>query len=432
VTRFDVAVVGAGPAGLAAAARAATGGRRVVLIDGGVLPGGQYWRHRKHLPPVSTGYRKLATALDTVEYRAGASVWFVEPGFVLHTTAGEVAAERLVLATGAHDRVLPFPGWTLPGVSTAGGAQALLKGNGVLVGRRVVVAGTGPFLLPVAAGLATAGARVVGVFEANNPLRLAHRTPARKLAEAARYAATFARHRIPYRTRHTVVAAHGTQDVEAVSVAGPRGTRTITCDALTVGSGFVPAIELGTLLGCATRVDADTNLVLTVDDEQRTSVPGVYAAGEITGVGGADLAIVEGEIAGAVAADATPEPKLANRRARLRRFAAALMRSFPVPPQWPDALRDDTVVCRCEEVPYATVRDAVRELGATDARTVKLLSRTGMGWCQGRMCGYPVACLTATLCDRPVTKMDLEAFAHRPFAAPITLGQLAGEPDLIE
>jgi NAD(P)H-nitrite reductase large subunit len=229
-----------------------------------------------------------------------------------------------------------------------------------------------------------------------------------------------------------VVAAHGTHEVEAVSVAGSRGTRTFACDALAVGYGFVPAIELATLLGCATQVDADMNLVLTVDDEQRTSVPGVYAAGEITGVGGVELAIVEGEIAGAAAVDTTPEPRLANRRARLSRFAAALKQSFPVPPQWPDALRGDTVVCRCEEVPYAAVRDAVQELGATDARTVKLLSRTGMGWCQGRMCGYAVACLTATLCDRTVTRMDLEAFAHRPFAAPITLGELAGKTDLIE
>jgi NADPH-dependent 2,4-dienoyl-CoA reductase/sulfur reductase-like enzyme len=358
------------------------------------------------------------------------SVWFVEPGFVVHTNQGEISADRLVLATGAHDRVLPFPGWTLPGVSTAGAAQALLKGNGVLVGRRIVVAGTGPFLLPVAAGLAEGGARVVGVFEANNPLRLAHRIPASKAVEAARYAATFARHRIPYRTRHTVVAAHGTHEVEAVSVAGPRGTRTISCDALAVGYGFVPAIELGTLLGCATRVDADTNLVLAVDGEQRTSVPGVSAAGEITGVGGVELAIVEGEIAGAVSVDTTPDRGLIRRRARLNRFAAALKQGFPVPPQRP--LPDDTVICRCEEVPYATVRDAVQELGATDARTVKLLSRTGMGWCQGRMCGYAVACLTATLCDRPVTKMDLEAFAHRPFATPITLGELAGNSDLIE
>ena len=328
--------------------------------------------------------------------------------------------------------MLPFPGWTLPGVTTAGGAQALLKGQGVLVGRRIAVAGTGPFLLPVAAGLAEAGARVVGVFEANNPLRLAGRTPAGKLLEAAGYAKTLARHRIPYRTRHIVVAAHGTGEIQAVTVAGPRRTRTIDCDALAIGYGFVPAIELALLLGCATTVDTDSNLVLAVDGDQRTSIPGVYAAGEITGVGGAELAIVEGAIAGTAAAGANPDRTLAARRARLRRFAEALGRAFPVPARWPDALAADTLVCRCEEVPYERVREAVLELGASDARTVKLLSRTGMGWCQGRMCGFAVACLTATLRGRPVTEVDLSSFAQRPFGAPITLGELSARPDLIE
>jgi NAD(P)H-nitrite reductase large subunit len=265
---------------------------------------------------------------------------------------------------------------------------------------------------------------VVGVFEANNPARL-RRIPPAKLAEAAKYAATLAKHRIPYRTRHTVTAAHGTREVSAVTV---NGSREIPCDALAVGYGFVPAIELGTLLGCATRADLDGNLVLTVDEHQETSVPGVYAAGEATGIGGAELSIVEGEIAG----NARSTPELARRRAKLTRFAEALKRTFPVPPHWPDALQPDTLICRCEEVPYDTVRDTVTELGATTARTVKSLSRTGMGWCQGRMCGYAVACLTATLCDRQVTEVDLATFAQRPFAAPITMGELARRPDLIE
>lgn len=430
MSRFDVAVVGAGPAGMAAAARIVEAGRRVVVLDVGARAGGQYWRHRVGAEPA--GYRRLARRLEGVEYRGGASVWFAEPGFRLHTDEGEVRAERVVLATGAHDRVVPFPGWTLPGVTTAGGAQALLKGSGVLVGRRIVVAGTGPFLLPVAAGLAEAGARVVGVYEANGALRMAGRTPPGKVAEAARYAAIFARHRIPYRTRHIVVEAHGADEVEAVTVRGPRGSGTVSCDALAVGFGFVPAIELGTLLGCATRLDADTNLVLAVDDQQRTSVPGVYAAGEVTGVGGAELAIVEGAITGAAAVDARPDAKLAHRGKALRRFAQALQENFPVPARWADALRDDTVVCRCEEVPYRAVREAVAELGATDARTVKSLCRTGMGWCQGRVCGYAVSCLTATLRDRPVTTVDLQAFAHRPFATPITMGRLARIRDLIE
>jgi D-hydroxyproline dehydrogenase subunit alpha len=133
-----------------------------------------------------------------------------------------------------------------------------------------------------------------------------------------------------------------------------------------------------------------------------------------------------------VAGSGRPEPRLARRRARLRRFAAALHAVFPVPATWPEHLTDDTLVCRCEEVPYGTVRAAVTELGATDARTVKLLTRTGMGWCQGRMCGPAVACLAARLTGRPVAEADLAAFAHRPFATPITLNELAGGAEMIE
>ncbi|MFL6142863.1 MAG: NAD(P)/FAD-dependent oxidoreductase [Labedaea sp.] len=424
VSRYDVAVVGAGPAGLAAATAASGAGRRVVLLDSAPLPGGQYWRHRPEQPPSGAGFAKVTASLDRVDYRAATTVWFAEPGFTLHTSGGPVAAERVVLATGAHDRVVPFPGWELPGVLTAGGAQALLKGHGVLAGRRIVVAGTGPFLLPVATALAGAGAKVAGVFEANHPLRLATRVRAEALLEAGRYAAGLARHRVPYRTGHTVVAAHGEVEVSAVTVAGPRGRRSrIDCDTLAIGFGFVPALELAALLGCATHRDGDANLVVRVDGEQRTSVPGVTAAGEITGIGGAELALVEGAIAGG-----RTTKELVRRRARLRRFAAALHATFPVPAGWPDALADDTIVCRCEEVRFGAVRAAVTGLGATDARTVKLLTRTGMGWCQGRMCGFATACLAARLSGREPAEADLAAFAHRPFGAPVTLGELAGEP----
>jgi NADPH-dependent 2,4-dienoyl-CoA reductase/sulfur reductase-like enzyme len=423
---YDVAVVGGGPAGLAAAAAASGAGARVVLLDSAPLPGGQYWRHRREHPPRDGDFARVAASLGRVDYRPGTSVWFVEPGYTLHTGGGPVTAERVVLATGAHDRVVPFPGWDLPGVLTAGAAQALLKGHGVLPGRRIVVAGTGPFLLPVATALAGAGAKLVGVFEANHPLRLATRMRAGALLEAGRYAAGLVRHRIPYRTGHTVVAAHGEDEVNAVTVAGPGGpggrTRRIACDTLAVGFGFVPALELATLLGCATHRDGDGNLVVTVDAAQRTSVPGIAAAGEITGVGGAELAQVEGAIAGG-----RPTGELVRRRARLRRFAAALHAAFPVPAGWPDALAEDTVVCRCEEVRFNAVREAVTELGATDARTVKLLTRTGMGWCQGRMCGFATACLAARLNGREPTEADLSAFAHRPFGAPVTLGELAEE-----
>jgi D-hydroxyproline dehydrogenase subunit alpha len=424
VTHYDIVIVGGGPAGLAAAAAASHGNLRVAIVDAAARLGGQYWRHRPAAEPPA-----LTRARSAAEHIANSPVWFVEAGFGLHTPSGVVSADRVVLATGAHDRSLPFPGWTLPGVVTAGGAQALLKGNGVLVGRRVAVAGAGPFLLAVAAGLAQAGADVVGVFEAGRLRGYASHpqavTPA-KLAEAGRYAAVLARHRVPYRRGHVVLAAHGADAVEAVTVAGD-GERRIELDALAISYGFTPQVELAVALRCDTHLDGDGSLVVTVDDEQRTSVPGVYAVGEITGVGGARLAQLEGTIAGLAASGQAASVPATRHRRTARRFAAA-MHDVHRPPAWIDQLADDTLVCRCEEVPYRAIRQAV-ELGGTDTRSVKLLSRAGMGWCQGRVCGYAVACLTAHLNGRVPTTKDHAAFANRPIAQPVRLEDLAA-PDV--
>jgi D-hydroxyproline dehydrogenase subunit alpha len=440
IGRFDVAVVGAGPAGLAAAATAALGGGRVALLDSATAPGGQYWRHRTG----GTGgrdwavYRGLESIVEErVEYVPEATVWFAEPEFVLHTTAGPVEADRIVLATGAYDRALPFPGWDLPGVVTPGAAQALLKGSGVVVGREVVVAGAGPFLLPVAVGLAEAGARVVAVVEAGQPTAYL-RQPSRlvgaagKLGEAAAYAAALARRRIPYLVGHAVVAANGGPDgVSCVDIMKLRdgSRRQVACDAVAVGYGFTANLELALLLGCDTRRSADGGLAVVVDGDGQTTVPGVYAAGEVTGVGGSTLAVAEGEIAGSAAAGrvlSTRElSQLRSRRDRLRRFADSMHAAHAVPPGWMSWLDDRTLVCRCEEVSFGQIRRAVRELGATNARTVKLLARPGMGWCQGRICGYPTAELTAHLCGRACSEEDLAAFARRPFAAAVRLSDLA-------
>lgn len=483
----DIAVIGAGPAGLAAAVAAAAAGARVALVDAGDRPGGQYYRH-PHEPAETVRplrlhhgwdrFVRLREALDEhiragrVGYVPGHSVWYVEPmaeaagesgvRFTLHldrpggsrsagpqagaeTQVRRVRARALVIAAGAHDRPLPFPGWDLPGVFTAGGTQALLKGDLVLAGDRAVVAGSGPFLLPVAAGLAAAGTVVAGVFEAGRPGRLARHAPAvarnaGKLAEGAGYAAALLRHRVPYRVGHAVIAAHGRDAVEAVTVARldrdwtpvPGTERVVPCDTLAVGYGFTPQLEIPVELGCATRTDADGSLVVSVDAAQRTSLPWVYAAGETTGVGGAELALAEGELAGIAAAgalgaaQATAPRRLTARRARLRSFATALLDAYAVRPGWMGWVREDTPVCRCEEVPYGRLAQAVGDLGATDARAVKLMSRAGMGWCQGRICGYPTACLTGRLLG---SAPDLTGLARRPLARPVRLGDLAGEPD---
>jgi NADPH-dependent 2,4-dienoyl-CoA reductase/sulfur reductase-like enzyme len=433
---YDLVVIGGGPAGVAGALEAATHGLRVVLVDSGLRLGGQYFRHSgDDARPAAPGGGRFARQADALERRAEIlldhQVWAVTRddagALTVHCldqdrTAITIRCDRLLIATGAHDRPLPFPGWDLPGVLTAGGAQALLKGSHVVAGERVVVGGTGPFLLPVATGLAASGARVAGLFEAGGGLGLARHPllAAGKAGEAAGYVLELARYRVPYLTRQAVVAAHGDERLESVTVArldrdwNVLSTREIACDTLATGYGFVPQIELGVQLGCETRADADATPVLAVDGAQRTTVPGVWAAGEPTGVGGRHLAELEGRIAGLAAAGRTVPGVLLRRRDRHRAFARALLLAYPVRPGWQGWLRDDTLICRCEEVPLSAVREAQR-LGATDARSIKLLARPGMGWCQGRICGHAVACLAGEPPRPP----------RRPISQPVSLGALA-------
>lgn len=463
-TPYDIAVLGAGPAGLSAAVAAASQGSRTVLIDAGTRPGGQYWRHRDgddgalhHGWSQFTRLQRELAAHHLLDHRPGHSIWHVErtaEGFTTHATCDDtprtLRSRTVIVATGAYDRQLPFPGWTIPGVFTAGAVQALLKGQGVLAGKRIAVAGTGPFLLPVAAGLAEAGATVVGVFEAGLPSAFGRHPIATlrnlsKLAEGAGYLRTLLKHRIPCRTRTAVIAAHGTDTVTGATVArlddewriAPGSTREIDCDTVAVGYGFTPQTEIPLQLGCEMRRDADGSLVARVDSRQRSTVDGVYVAGEACGVGGAPLAVVEGELAGLHAAyaangssvDRRRLAPLLRQRAAQRSFAAAMHRAYPVPDGWQTWLDEDTTVCRCEEVTAGTIRQAVDDLGATDPRAVKLYARPGMGLCQGRVCGYATTCLVARANHRQPTADDLRGMSARPIAQPLTLGALAAGAD---
>ncbi|MDX3536472.1 NAD(P)/FAD-dependent oxidoreductase [Streptomyces sp. MB09-01] len=457
---FDLAVVGAGPAGLAAAVTAAGLGLRVALLDAGERPGGQYYRHpapglgAARPEALHHGWAEFATreaalraheSAGRITYLPLHHVWTVVPGraaapatdWTLHAVAGpeeaaaSVDASAVLIATGAHERQLPFPGWTLPGVVGAGGAQAMLKAGLVLPGKRVVVAGSGPLLLAVAGSLAAAGATVPAVVEAAAYTAYAGRIPVLlrnpgKLVEAAGYGGALARHHVRLLTRHAVTEAHGTDRVEAVTVARldrewrplPGTARRIPCDALAVGHGLVPQLELATGLGCATRRSPDGTVALVLDAEQRTSVPGIWSAGETGGIGGAQLAMAEGELAAHSIAGVPCGPRLTRRRARLRAFADAMAAAHRPGAGWTGWVRDDAVVCRCEEVPAGRIREAAEDLGARDARTVKLLTRAGMGWCQGRMCGPAVAALAGE--EQPADR--------RPLSCPVPLRRLAELP----
>jgi len=380
----DVCVVGAGPAGLAAAVTAAECGARVALVDEAPRAGGQIWRHLpERAPRPARAWMDRLTATGRVELLSGCCVVDAgDEGRLLAEQNGEpvrIEAPRLVVATGARELFLPFPGWTRPGVFGVGGAQALLKSGVSFRARRVVVAGSGPLLLPVAAALAGSGASLVALAEQAPAAAVARfalglwRDP-RKLLEAARY--RLAAGRVRYRTGTWVAAVRGETSPTAALLSDGRRTREVACDVVCVGYGLVPNLELARLLGCAVEQG-----FVRVDAAQQTSRPGVFCAGEPTGIGGLELALAEGEIAGRAAAGARIPASLSRRQARHQRLVPALARAFAPRSALRSLAGPETIVCRCEDVRLARLR---REWSPREA---KLATRTGMGPCQGRVCG---------------------------------------------
>jgi len=395
---FDVVVVGAGPGGMAAATVAAEAGCRVCLLDDNAAPGGQIWRGfkaetaRKY--PHGGSFIRWAARIQ----RSGciaAQGWQVvdqpAPGLLrLDQVDGcgnergegrrEIGFEKLIVATGARERFLPFPGWTLPGVMGAGGLQALVKAGLDPRGKRVVLAGSGPLLLAVGAGLAGAGANVLGICEQAPITRLAGFALSLlahpgKLVEGARYRLKALR--AAYRSGCWVVQAEGRGCVERVTLTDGHTQWSIDCDWLGCGFHLVPNLELPRLLGCRI-VDGS----VAVDRLQQSSVPGVSCVGELTGIGGLEKALVEGQIAGWAAAGPEPEAlRLAPQRQRLQQFAARLDRAFALRPELRALASAETMVCRCEDVQFSALE------GCANWRQAKLHTRCGMGACQGRVCG---------------------------------------------
>jgi NADPH-dependent 2,4-dienoyl-CoA reductase/sulfur reductase-like enzyme len=438
-----IIVVGAGPAGLAAAKSAAGKGCHVTVIDSQPRGGGQYWRHLTEVSGYksnrSAAYLKELQQNKLITHITGAQVWSAEKlgdGYQLnYLQAGvekKISAQKIILTTGAYDRTLPFPGWTTSGVMTPGGAQSLLKGHGVVAGKTIVVSGTGPFLLPVATALAKSGAHVE-IIEAQSPLRwvlspLALLLNPGKFPELIHYASAIMQSKIKVSfgsavTEYKDGVAQVSQVRSNLSIR-KKNVRSITADVVATGWGFLPDVTLGGILGCAQTLDEDETVVFKVDSEQKSSAQNIWVAGEATGIGGADLALAEGAIAGLSAAGSRIPAGLRWKRFAKRLFAKALQRSYPVGRGWQEWLRDETVICRCEEVCSQEIIESVQELGAEDARTSKLFTRAGMGLCQGRICSRNVSDLVAGTTKCPVSRNERLAASNRPIAAPISLGVL--------
>ncbi|CAH2896397.1 MAG: Putative oxidoreductase in 4-hydroxyproline catabolic gene cluster [uncultured Paraburkholderia sp.] len=379
---FDVIVVGAGPAGLHAALVSAREGARVALLDDNPHAGGQIWRQglgSMAQAPLANLLADLSRHANLTHFPSTRVIAPLAPRGLLVESAehGGVCMTygRLILATGARERLLPFAGWTLPGVTGAGALQALIKGGMPVRGERVVIAGSGPLLIAALSTARAAGARVLAVVEQAPAARFGAsllREPA-KLRQAIGMTRGFAG--VSYWTSSIVEAAHGAGHVQQVTIR--RGERRVTldCERVACGFGLVPNVALAQALGCA----IDEVGAIAVDGAQRTSVDGVFAAGECTGVGGAELAAVEGEIAGWGASGVSGT--LQAQRARWRRFAARVESAFALQPAACAPPSDGTLLCRCEDVTLGEVR----AFGTW--RDAKLHTRCGMGACQGKICG---------------------------------------------
>ena len=381
-THYDILIVGAGPAGMAAALAAAPSGASIAILDDNPAPGGQIWRDgpQVELPAIARQQRQLLASTVNIELHNGVRVLAAPGGKQLLLEDARqghlVSYDKLILCTGARELLLPFPGWTLPGVTGVGGLQALIKGGMPVADQRLVIAGSGPLLLASAATAKRAGARLLriaeqaplsalGAFVAHLPRWPGKALQAVKLGERG------------YRSGMHVLAALGNDRLEAVRLSQNGRVTEVACDRLACGFGLIPNTELGQVLGCV----LDGRAIL-VDAYQTTSRPDHFAAGECTGFGGSELARVEGSIAGYAAIG---DLKRANarfaERKRWQGFADQLARTFQLNDQLKTLAGPETLVCRCEDVPYSAMANHGSWVEA------KLETRCGMGACQGRICG---------------------------------------------
>ncbi len=443
----DVAIIGGGPAGMAAAIELAAHSVEVVLIDSYPQLGGHYFKQMsseiaaKSESPDSRQieFEQLVIKLASqyVTRLSETSVWAVFPnhggvGFTLHLSgpheAETLQTRYLLIASGAYDRPMVFPGWQLPGVMTLGGAQMLLKGHGLRPGQRALVAGSGPLLLATAASLAEAGTEVVAVLDLASVWDGAFKTPSAfwgqlaRIKDAWHYVSILRRHGIPIRFGHTIFRATGETAVTSVTYGQvdaqwrPRldTAQTAEVDTVCVALGFLPNVPLTRHLGCAHPYDADFDAFYPEHDAwMETTVSGVYVAGDVTGVGGKDMSKLQGQMAALgilqkleIVPQQAAHAERSKRSREIRaeqRFMAMLRDRMRIRDGLQQLIEADTLVCRCEMVQAQQIHTAIHE-GARDLKGVKLRTRCGMGTCQGRYCEphvrQMVAAATSTTPDR--------------------------------
>lgn len=448
-----VAIVGAGPAGIAAANVLAAHGVAATVIDEGREPGGQIYRRARAglaldietlLGAEVANYRHFHATFDRlrdrIDYRPNTLVWGIDDKqlHIIHTgVADTVDCDVLILATGATDRMLPIPGWTLPGVFTLGGAQVLLKEHGCLIGRRIVFCGSSPLLYLAAKQYRAMGAEIAAVLD-TTPLiakagAVANLMAApRTLARGLGYMRALRRASVPIHHGVTLSAFEGAGGVETVRFRDRGGREhTIACDGAAVGFGLKPETQLAELAGAALAYDDIFRQWLPRADVDGRCGGNVYVAGDGAMTGGSEAAALTGELgACAVLEDAgipiasVDRRLLRQRVARLHRFQRGLARAFAWPVASIEALDDNVMVCRCEGITAGTLRQSLREgFGPTEVNRLKAITRCGMGRCQGRFCGLTAAELTAQTLGVP-----LEAVGRLRAQAPIKPIPLAVNP----
>ena len=378
----DLLIIGAGPAGLAATKTALAQGFSVILLDDNPQAGGQIWRQgvKQRLPTLAKEYLALLCGQQKLRYFANSQVVAVtgqQLFFIAPEHSGQISYQKLILCVGAREKLLPFPGWTLNGVTGAGGLQALIK-NGLPIARqKVVVAGSGPLLLATGKTVQQAGGQLIGIVEQVSWSQLRSlmlqlvRWP-NKFRQAIMLQALKR-----YYTNSLVVAALGDTKLEAVQLRRGKQRITLACDRLACGFGLRPNTELAQLLNCQLTHDA-----IKVNKYQQTNFDHIYAAGECTGIGGSELALLEGQIASlhAIGHHHALLPLLKQRQ-KWQQFADTLARYFTLSAAVHQLADAQTIICRCEDIPFDQLT------GFTDWQQAKMATRCGMGACQGKICG---------------------------------------------